>query len=143
TEGAGQYALSVFLQSGMFDDHLIKLRAEHARRRRAFQAALERHAPAGSLKFEVPPGGLFFWLRLNQCLNSSQLLQQALAAGVAFTSGEVFYADAINCQHARFCYTRLPPEKIEAGVRRLAESIKSEQSGKQFPPRGHSDIPLI
>jgi DNA-binding transcriptional MocR family regulator len=143
TEGAGQYALSVFLRSGMFDDHLIKLRTEHARRRRAFQAALERHAPAGSLKFEVPPGGLFFWLRLDQCLNSSQWLQQALAAGVAFTSGEVFYADAINSQHARFCYTWLPPEKIEAGIRRLAESIKSGKSGKQFPPRGHSDIPLI
>lgn len=140
TEGAGQYALSVFLQNGMFDDHLVRLRTEHARRRRAFQVALERHAPAGVSKFEVPPGGLYFWLRLDQSLNSSQWLQQALAAGVAFTSGEIFYADAINSQHARFCYTLATPEKIDMGVRRLAESMKS---GRRLPAREHSDIPLV
>jgi DNA-binding transcriptional MocR family regulator len=152
TEGAGQFALSVFLQNGMFDDHLIRMRTEHARRRRAFQVALERHAPAGLSKFEVPPGGLYFWLRLDQALNSSQWLQEALAAGVAFTNGELFYADAINSQYARFCYTCAPPEKIEAGIKRLAESMKlgklgktgkTGKSGSRFPARGHSDIPLV
>jgi DNA-binding transcriptional MocR family regulator len=140
TEGAGQYALAVFLRSGMFDDHLVRLRNEHARRRRAFHVALERYAPVGFSKFEVPPGGLYYWLRRDQSRNSSQWLQQAIAAGVAFTSGEIFYADAINSQHARFCYTSLPPEKIEAGVRRLAESMKP---ASQFQARGHSDIPLV
>src|SRR5215475_4582086 len=140
TEGAGQYALSVFLRSGMFDDHLIKLRAEHARRRRAFQAALERHAPAGSLKFEVPPGGLFFWLRLDQSLNSSQWSQQALAAGVAFTGGEIFYADAVSSQEARFCYTWLTPEKIEVGIKRLAETVKA---GARLSGKECADIPLV
>jgi 2-aminoadipate transaminase len=140
TEGAGQYALSIFLHNGMFDDHLVRLRTEHARRRRAFQVALERYAPAGLSKFELPPGGLYFWLRLDQSLNSSQRLQQAIAAGVEFTSGEIFYADAVNSQHARFCYTWLSPEKIEAGIKRLAECMRS---GKQFPALGHSDIPLV
>src|SRR5215475_15703 len=140
TEGAGQYALSVFLRSGMFDDHLIKLRAEHARRRRAFQAALERHAPAGSLKFEVPPGGLFFWLRLDQSLNSWQWSQQALAAGVAFTGGEIFYADAVSSQEARFCYTWLTPEKIEVGIKRLAETVKA---GARLSGKECADIPLV
>jgi len=140
TEGAGQYALAGLLQSGMFDDHLVRMRTEHARRRSAFQAALKRHAPAGLSKFEVPPGGLFFWLRMDQSLTSSQWLQQALAAGVAFISGDVFYADAVNSQYARFCYTRLSPEKIEAGIKRLAESMKS---GSRFAARGHSDIPLV
>jgi DNA-binding transcriptional MocR family regulator len=143
TEGAGQYALSVFLRSGMFDDHLVRLRTEHERRRGAFRAALDRHAPAGLSKFEVPPGGLYFWLRLDQALNSSQWLQQALAAGVAFTSGEVFYADAVHSQHARFCYTSAPPEKIEAGIKRLAERMNLGKSGSRFPARAHSDIPLV
>src|SRR5215813_8036244 len=140
TEGPGQYALAVFLQSGLFDDHLVRLRTEHARRRHAFRDALKRHVPARSLKFEVPPGGLYFWLRVDQSLNSWQWSQQALAAGVAFTSGEIFYADTVNSQQARFCYTWLPPEKIEAGVRRLAETVKI---GNRLPAHGHSDIPLV
>ncbi|HEY6400100.1 MAG TPA: aminotransferase class I/II-fold pyridoxal phosphate-dependent enzyme, partial [Blastocatellia bacterium] len=149
TEGAGQYALSVFLRNGMFDDHLIRLRTEHARRRRAFQVALERHAPAALSKFEVPPGGLYFWLRLDHSLNSAHWLQQALAAGVAFTSGEVFYADTVYSQYARFCYTCLSPEKIDAGIKRLAESMEIGKIGKigkserRFPARGPSDIPLV
>jgi 2-aminoadipate transaminase len=116
------------------------LRTEHARRRRAFLDALKRHAPARSLKFEVPPGGLYFWIRVDQSLNSWQWSRQALAAGVAFTSGEIFYADAVSSQLARFCYTWLPPEKIEAGVRRLAETVKT---GNRPAALGHSDIPLV
>jgi DNA-binding transcriptional MocR family regulator len=140
TEGAGQYALSIFLRNGMFDDHLVRLRTEHARRRRAFQVALERHAPAALSKFEVPSGGLYFWLRLDHSLDSAHWLQQALAAGVAFTSGEVFYADTVYSQYARFCYTCLSPEKIDTGIRRLAESMKS---ARRLPARAHSDIPLV
>ena len=140
TEGSGQYALAAFLQSGLFDDHLVRLRTEHARRRHAFRDAMKRHAPARLLKFEVPPGGLYFWLRVDQSLNSWQWSRQALAAGVAFTSGEIFYADAVSSQQARFCYTWLPPEKIEVGIRRLAETVKT---GNRLPAQGHSDIPLV
>jgi DNA-binding transcriptional MocR family regulator len=140
TEGPGQYALSIFLQSGLFDDHLVRLRTEHARRRRAFRDALKRHAPSRLLKFEAPSGGLYFWLRVDQSLNTWQWSRQALAAGVAFTSGEIFYADAVSSQQARFCYTWLPPEKIEVGVRRLAETMKT---GNRHPAHEHSDIPLV
>jgi 2-aminoadipate transaminase len=92
------------------------------------------------LKFEVPTGGLYFWLRVDQSLNSWQWSRQALAAGVAFTSGEIFYSDAVSSQQARFCYTWLPPEKIEVGIRRLAETVKTVD---RLPARGHSDIPLV
>src|SRR5262249_54764246 len=140
TEGPGQYALAVFLQSGQFDDHLVRLRTEHARRRSVFRDALKRHAPARLLKFEVPTGGLYFLLRVDQSLNYPPWSQQASGAGVAFTSGEIFYADTVNSQQARFCYTWLPPDKIEAGVRRLAETVKT---CNRLPAHGHSDIPLV
>lgn len=140
TEGIGQYTLAAFLQSGSFDDHLVRLRTEHARRQSTFHRAIKRYVPAGLLKFEVPPGGLYFWCRLDQSLNSWQWSQRALAEGVAFTSGEVFYADTVNSQQARFCYAWLPPEKIEAGVRRLAEVMKSASPS---PVHEHSEIPLV
>jgi 2-aminoadipate transaminase len=140
TDGVGQYALAHFLQSGLFDEHLVRLRTEHARRRRAFQNALKRHLPARLLKFEIPSGGLYFWCHVDAGLNSWQWSQQALAAGVAFTSGDIFYADAVSSQQARFCYTWLTPEKIEAGIKLLAETVKAgaRPSGKEC-----ADIPLV
>src|SRR5262245_57663 len=140
TEGIGQYALSQFLQRGLFDEHLVRLRTEHARRQRIFQEALKRHLPARFLKFDVPPGGLYFWCRIDQRLNPWQWSQQALAAGVAFTSGEIFYADAVTSQEARFCYTWLTPDKIEAGVKRLADTIKTES---RLPAHERSGVPLV
>jgi DNA-binding transcriptional MocR family regulator len=140
TDGVGQYALAHFLQRGLFDEHLVRLRTEHARRHRAFQNALKRHLPARLLKFEIPSGGLYFWCRVDPGLNSWQWSQQALAAGVAFTGGEIFYADAVSSQQARFCYTRLTPEKIEAGIKRLAETVKA---GARLSGKECADIPLV
>jgi len=132
TEGPGQYALAEFLRRGLFDDHLARLRREHARRQQAFQTALQRHLPAKLLKFATPPGGLYFWCQIHKSVNARQWSQQALAAGVAFSSGEIFYADAVSSQEARFCYTWLGPEKIEQGVKRLAETLQP-QSGFAVP----------
>jgi 2-aminoadipate transaminase len=140
TEGIGQFVLARFLQSGSFDEHLVRLRTEHARRQRAFHEAIKRHLPARLLKFDLPRGGLYLWCRIHQATNPWQWSQQALAAGVAFTSGEIFYADAVSSQEARFCYTWLPVEKIEVGVRRLAETVKSVD---QLPTHDRSAIPLV
>jgi DNA-binding transcriptional MocR family regulator len=132
TEGPGQYALAEFLRRGLFDDHLIRLRGEHARRQQALQAAIKRYLPAKLLKFATPPGGLFFWCQVHKSVNAREWAQQALAAGVSFSSGEIFYADAVSSQEARLCYTWLVPEKIEQGVRRLAE-VLGDQSGFAIP----------
>ncbi|HZS06929.1 MAG TPA: PLP-dependent aminotransferase family protein [Blastocatellia bacterium] len=140
TEGIGQYALAEFLQSGLFDDHLGRLRTEHARRQQKFLTSLKRHLPAKLLKFSVPPGGLYLWCRVGHGLNPWQWSQQALAAGVAFTSGEIFYADAVSSQEARFCYTWLPADKIEEGVRRLAETVRA---GNHLPAHEGSEVPLV
>ncbi len=134
TEGPGQYALAEFLRRGLFDDHLVRLRSEHARRQQAFQEALKRHLPARLLKFTTPPGGIFFWCQVHKSVNAREWSQQALAAGVAFTSGEIFYADPVSSQEARFCYTWLSPEKIEQGVKRLAETLRAKSSFTVSPP---------
>src|SRR5262249_55825494 len=140
TEGVGQYALAHFLQRGLFDEHLVRLRTEHARRQRAFQSAVKRHLPARLLKFDVPSGGLYFWCRVHQGLNAWQWSQQALAAGVAFTGGEIFYADAVSSQEARFCYTWLPADKIDEGIKRLAETVKT---GPYIPAHQRAAVPLV
>lgn len=140
TEGAGQYALAAFLQSGQYDDHLVALRREHALRRDAFHDALKRHAPARLLKYALPSGGLYFWCRVERSVNPSQWSQQALGAGVSFTSGEVFYADGVQSNEARFCYTRSTPKEIRIGVQRLMTALKSEH---HVPSTANSGIPLV
>ncbi|MGH8259167.1 MAG: PLP-dependent aminotransferase family protein [Steroidobacteraceae bacterium] len=64
--------------------------AVYRRRRDEFAAALGRHF-GGLAAWHTPPGGLFFWLRLCEPLDTRQLFTPAIDAGVAFMPGELFH----------------------------------------------------
>ncbi|MGQ7848181.1 aminotransferase-like domain-containing protein [Granulosicoccus sp. 3-233] len=71
----------------------LLLLAEHYRARRdAFQADLLKHFE-GLAAWELPPGGLFFWLRLAGEIDTSLLLDEAIRRNVAFMPGEPFFID--------------------------------------------------
>lgn len=61
-------------------------------KRDLFGAALTRHF-GGLASWETPAGGLFFWLKLRQPIDTRALLPRAIEAGVAFMPGEAFYPD--------------------------------------------------
>ena len=66
------------------------LAAFYRGRRDAFASALNRHL--GTMAdWETPPGGLFFWLRLRNAIDTRLLLDESLARGVAFMPGEEFF----------------------------------------------------
>src|SRR3712207_3756779 len=114
------------MQSGLYDEHLAKLRREHARRRDRMSDALARHLPARLLTYAHPKGGLYFWCRLGQGLKGRQLLQRAMAEGVVFANGEIFYADEAGAHELRLCFASQTPDRIEEGIKRLAASLKSQ-----------------
>jgi len=68
---------------------LGRLVERYRARREAFAAALERRL--GNLaSWDLPPGGLFFWLRLAPGLDVQALLERAATRNVLFTPGEHF-----------------------------------------------------
>jgi DNA-binding transcriptional MocR family regulator len=141
TEGLGQLVVAEMLRSGLFDEHLKNLRAEHRRRRDTLVAALRRELPPRTLEFSVPGGGLYLWCRLATQLESTALLREALAAGVAFANGELFYPDSSGGRELRLCYSALPAEKIEEGVRRLARGLGS--AGLRRPAAVRQTMPMV
>ena len=90
----------------------------------AMQAALEEHF-ADLASWQVPQGGLFFWLTLNHKLDTRTLLQPAMAQNVAFMPGEPFFVDPdANPGYLRLNFSHVPPEKLGEGLRRLAAVIR-------------------
>ena len=80
-------AVARLMHQGAFDAHLRGLRTEHARRCTQMIAAIQRHMPAGSIRFARPTGGLYLWCRLGAGLSATALHDRALAAGVTFVPG--------------------------------------------------------
>ncbi len=81
-----QLAIAEMLHSGLFDDHLRKLREEHTRRRDALIRSLERYVPSKALTFTRPLGGMYIWCHLGRGLATARLLPQAKAMGMMFAS---------------------------------------------------------
>jgi DNA-binding transcriptional MocR family regulator len=123
TQNLVQFAMARLIRDGSFDDHLRVLRAEHARRCSMMVASIERHVPAGALRFTRPQGGLYLWTRLPSGVSARALQERALAAGVAFVAGHAFYPDPAGESELRLCFSSVLPNAIDDAVWRLAESL--------------------
>lgn len=141
TEGLGQLVVAEMLRTGLFDHHVKKVRGEHKKRRDALVGSLRRELPPRTLEFSVPGGGMYLWCRLAQHLESKSLLRAAMAGGVVFANGELFYPDPCGGRELRLCYSALPVEKIEEGVRRLARSLGSAELRR--PAAERQTMPMV
>jgi DNA-binding transcriptional MocR family regulator len=124
TQNLVQFAMARLLRDGSFDDHLRSLRAEHARRCATMVASLERHVPAGMIRFQRPQGGLYLWCRLAHGCSARELQDRALSAGVAFVAGHAFYPDPAGESELRLCFSSVLPNAIDDAVKRLAGSLR-------------------
>lgn len=93
-------------------------------KRDQFAALLVRHF--GDLaQWEIPAGGLFFWLQLSRVLDTRALLPRAIEQGVAFMPGEAFYPDTPQASGTlRLNFSHASAEAAERGLEKLAEIIR-------------------
>ena len=123
TNRISQWWATRFLADPDYPAHLERLRARYRVQRDAMAAALDRHL-RGIASWQTPAGGLFFWVRLHQPLDTRLLLKQALAQQVAFMPGEPFFADdAVEYGWMRLNFSHASPEAVETGIARLAAVI--------------------
>lgn len=110
-----------------FQHHLNELRDFYRVRRDAFQSALETHF-SDLADWNLPQGGLFFWLTLKQPLDTRILLKAALTVNVAFMPGEPFFPDPDNnLGHLRLNFSHIDPARLGEGLERLAVVVRQAQ----------------
>jgi DNA-binding transcriptional MocR family regulator len=130
TNRVGQWQALQWIGSEKYRQHLSELRDFYRGRRDDFQAALQRHF--GDLAdWQVPQGGLFFWLALKQPLDTRTLLQAALEQDVAFMPGEPFFSEPDrNPGHLRLNFSHIDPARLDEGLKRLATVIRQAQAAQ-------------
>jgi 2-aminoadipate transaminase len=115
TPGFNQRLAYEVVRDGFLERHVPTIRARYKAQRDAMRAALERHLPAGC-RWQLPAGGMFFWIELPAGLDAAALLPRAVAAGVAYVPGAPFYAQTPRRDTLRLSFVTVSPERIEAGV---------------------------
>lgn len=77
-----------------------------------------------SVRFTTPQGGMFVWVTLPEGISSMEVFEQALKEDVAVLPGTPFYTDGGGKDTLRLNFSNSSPEKIRAGIERLARVIR-------------------
>ncbi|PZW71364.1 DNA-binding transcriptional MocR family regulator [Pseudomonas sp. URMO17WK12:I1] len=124
TNRVGQWQALQWLGTEQYREHLAELRDFYRVRRDAMQAALVEHF-SELADWQIPQGGLFFWLKLKQPQDTRLLLDAALAQNVAFMPGEPFFIDPDRAPgYLRLNFSHVAPERLGEGLRRLAWVVR-------------------
>ncbi|MBX3082423.1 MAG: PLP-dependent aminotransferase family protein [Anaerolineae bacterium] len=119
-----QHALATYVTIGRYQMHLRRSCRLYRKRRDAMLAALERYLPS-EVRFTVPQGGLFIWLRLPEGLSSEAVLAAAHKAGVTAASGTNFFLDhSAGDPYLRLSFASVTPALIETGIQRLGQALQ-------------------
>ncbi|WP_202369624.1 aminotransferase-like domain-containing protein [Pseudomonas sp. MWU318] len=130
TNRIGQWQALQWIGTEKYQQHLSDLRGFYRERRDAFQSALETHF-SDLADWNMPQGGLFFWLTLKQPLDTRTLLNEALANDVAFMPGEPFFPEPDkNLGHLRLNFSHIDPARLDEGLKRLASVVRKAQINK-------------
>jgi DNA-binding transcriptional MocR family regulator len=84
-------AVTEFLESGGYDQHLRRIRREYARNVSLMSDAVMRYFPEGT-RLTRPSGGFVLWVQLPENVDSLKLYELALKGGITLAPGHVFSA---------------------------------------------------
>ncbi len=113
------------IKDGFLDQHIPQIRTLYANQCQALLDALTEFFPEG-VSWTKPEGGMFIWVTLPKHIDAMKLLDQAIAAKVAFVPGAPFYANEPETNTLRLSFVTVPPERIREGVAILGKLITAQ-----------------
>ena len=123
TPGFNQRVVYEVIRDGFLSEHVPTIRARYKAQRDAMRAALERHLPA-PCRWNVPSGGMFFWVELPEGVDATALLPRAVELGMAYVPGAAFFAADPKPNTLRLSFVTVAPAEIERGVALLGQALR-------------------
>jgi DNA-binding transcriptional MocR family regulator len=119
-----QVLADAFIRSGKIYEYIDRIRPEYRNRAEAMDKALKNYMP-GYVKWESPRGGFYIWLSLPKGTNATEILKKAIDNGAVFVVGQTFDPDNQKNDCLRLSYCNTSIDKIEKGIKIVANAIKS------------------
>ncbi len=120
-----QNQVAEYLENYDLDAHIEEIRAAYKNRCELMMKTIKEYFPEG-VKYTDPDGGMFIWVELPEGIDANEMLDDAIEAGVAYVSGEFFYANEGKKNTIRLNYTTMSEEQIVEGIKILAKVIENK-----------------
>lgn len=115
-----QWILYEWLESGMYEKHLVDLK-KHLLYRRNFALKILDTYFKYIASWSVPKGGFYIWLRLNKKISTDKLFTLALNKKILINPGSIY--DLSKNQYLRISYSYATLDDLSYGLKCLSEII--------------------
>ena len=112
-----------YLEDCDIDAHISRTLASYKEKRDFVIEKMKEEFPE-EVKYNIPKGGLFFWLVLPENKSAKELLVLALKENVAFVPGCSFYPKSKMQNTIRLNFSNMTKDKLEEGIKRLGKVLK-------------------
>jgi 2-aminoadipate transaminase len=117
-----QMVVHEVIKDGFLERHIPTIRTLYANQCQVMLDAMAECFPAG-VSWTRPEGGMFIWVTLPKHIDAMKLLDQAIAARVAFVPGAPFYANEPQINTLRLSFVTVSPARIREGIAILGKLI--------------------
>ena len=117
-----QLTLADFLASGNYSRHLKALRPVLKRNAERMSAMVAEHFPSDT-RTSKPVGGSVLWLELPGKVDSEQLFDDAIEAGISIAPGQIFSPSNRYSNFVRLSYGHPWSERTENAIRWLGQRV--------------------
>ncbi|MCG8383160.1 MAG: PLP-dependent aminotransferase family protein [Gammaproteobacteria bacterium] len=118
TASITQLAIAELLRSGYYDRHLNRLRRAYQHQTEQVRMEVAAHFPEGT-RISRPKGGFILWVQLPQRINSREMYQQAMEAGISLTPGDLFSVSRKYQNFIRLCAGYPMTEQVSQAIATL------------------------
>lgn len=121
-----QASLEVYINSGMYERHKLKIGKQYAARMCALNDAVKNYNVDGLIEVSGVSAGVYVQFKLPQTINLDRLIKQLTARNVSVVSGKDFYLpDYLEREKfLRISISRAQLEQIDEGVKAIVEEVK-------------------
>lgn len=125
-----QRVLHQYLMEHDIDHHIQLIKNAYRHQRNLMLEAIDHYFPE-EVKVTRPEGGMFLWATLPAWMDSIEIFKLSLQKKVAFVPGRPFYTGNYGNNTMRLNFSNAQADKIEEGIKRLAEAIKQKLAEKK------------
>ena len=125
-----QHLMATVLRLGLYDQHIVGLRANYRRKLGAMLDAADAHlSSVEGAQWPRPKGGLYVWLRLPEGIDTGldgPLFDLAVEEGVLYVPGEYCYPGEgrpVEKNTIRLSFGVQSPQRIHKGVEALVRAV--------------------
>lgn len=126
TNTLSQFVAYEYLKRKIMDKQIPKTVELYRRKRDIMLKALTDYFPEGS-KWSKPDGGMFIWASVDDRINTTEMLVDAIKKNVAYVSGASFYPKGEKKNSMRLNFTYADDDQIIEGIKRISETVRERK----------------